>query len=92
MLAFVLAKVFDWGFYFFATLPVFPSLPAKTGGPSAQFELEYCPGNKDQADICPIYLSAWEVAPGNKKKTYLARQIPLTVEELAELSQKLSFV
>jgi hypothetical protein len=78
-----------------ASLPVIPAVKTKHGSPSAQFELEYCPGNavgeKYQADACPIYLTAWEVTPGNKNNHYVARQIPLNAEELAELSQKLSF-
>lgn len=73
-----------------ASLPVFPPAPAKTR-PAALFELEYCPGNKDQADICPIYLTASEVAKDQRKNVVLARQVPLNVEELAELAQKLSF-
>jgi hypothetical protein len=74
-----------------AALPVLPSVKTKRGTVVARFELEYCPGNTDQADICPIYLTAREVAPGNNKSVTVAQQIPLTVEELAELSQKLSF-
>ena len=51
----------------------------------------YCPGNKDQTDVCPIYLTAREVIPGNNKRVTVTHQVPLTVEELPNLAQKLTF-
>jgi hypothetical protein len=72
-----------------AALPDIPAASAK--GARTQFELEYCPGNNDQVEVCPIFLTATEIVPGNNKSTTVARQIPLTVEELAELSKKVAF-
>ncbi len=73
------------------SLPVLPTIEIKRGASATQFELEYCRGNPDQADICPIYMTATDLTPGNQKNSIVARQILLTVEELAELSKKLEF-
>jgi hypothetical protein len=74
-----------------ASLPEWPATQVKNGTVASQFELEYCPGQADQADVCPIYLTAREVVKGQKKNVLVARQVQLTVEDLAELANKLSF-
>jgi hypothetical protein len=74
-----------------AALPESPLTQVKKGSAVSQFEVEYCPGQADQADVCPIYLTAKEIVQGQKKTVVIARQIPLTVDELAELSTKLNF-
>jgi hypothetical protein len=74
-----------------ASLPEWPAAKVKSSATASQFEVEYCPGQVEQADVCPIYLTAKEVVQGQKKSVVVARQIPLTVEELAELSSKLRF-
>jgi hypothetical protein len=74
-----------------ASLPDWPDAKVKSGATASQFEVEYCPGKVEQSDVCPIYLTAKEVVQGQKKSVVVARQIQLSVEDLAELSKKLSF-
>jgi hypothetical protein len=74
-----------------ASLPEWPETKIKNGATASQFEVEYCPGQMEQADVCPIYLTAKEIVQGQKKSVVVARQIQLSVDELAELSKKLRF-
>lgn len=57
------------------------------------FEVEYCPGRQDQAGVCPIFFTAKKsvLRLGHRDSVVLARQIPLSVEELAALAKALSF-
>jgi hypothetical protein len=74
-----------------ASLPDLSAAQVKSGTLASQYELEYCPGQPEQATVCPIYLTAKEIVKGQNKNVVVARQLPLTVEELAELAKKLTF-
>lgn len=72
------------------SLPEWPAVNLEGGTPASSFQLEYCPGQSQQAECGPIFLTAMEIGKG-KENAFFVRRLQLSVDEAAELEKKLSF-